>query len=83
MKHKKSESIWDATGSHTYYTVHKNKPIFKASSHTEPLLVTPEMAGGKLLPHLKSLFSWHLQSLVSFSKIPTAILTTGILCCLL
>lgn len=57
MKHKKSESIWDATGSHTYYTVHKKKPIFKASSHTQPLLVIPEMAEGELRLHLKSLLS--------------------------
>lgn len=74
MKHKKSESIWDATGSHTYYTVHKNKPIFKASSHTEPLLVILEMDGGEFTPSSEKPFSPGMFR---------AILTTGILCCLL
>lgn len=68
MKHKKSESIWDATESHTYYTVHKNKPIFKASSHTEPLLVILEMDGGEFTPSSEKPFSpWHVQRLISFS----------------
>lgn len=38
MKHKKRESIQDVTGSHTYYTVHRENCIFRASLHDVPLL---------------------------------------------
>lgn len=51
---QKIESIQDASGSHTSYTVHKNKCVCKASLHSVPSLSTLKIMEFFLL--LKRLF---------------------------